>query len=75
MPALPKITGRELLRALGRDGWREARVSGSHHRLMHPRRPQKITVAVHAGAIVKPGTLRAILNDAGMSVEDLLKLL
>jgi predicted RNA binding protein YcfA (HicA-like mRNA interferase family) len=42
---------------------------------MHPRRPQKISVAVHAGAIVKPGTLRRILNDAGMSVDDLLKLL
>ena len=75
MPRLPRITGRDLLRALWRDGWYELRVRGSHHRLAHPDRPQKITVAVHAGAIVKAGTLQGILDDAGMTAERLLELL
>jgi predicted RNA binding protein YcfA (HicA-like mRNA interferase family) len=64
-----------LIRALKRDGWRETRVSGSHHRLAHPKLPQKITVAVHSGAIVKPGTLQSILDDAGMTADRLRELL
>lgn len=75
MPRLPRITGRQLLRALSRDGWRETRVKGSHHRLEHSNRSQKITVVVHAGAIVKPGTLQGILDDAGMTTDRLRELL
>jgi predicted RNA binding protein YcfA (HicA-like mRNA interferase family) len=75
MPRLPRITGRELLRALQRDVWYELRVRGSHHRLGHPDRPQKLTVAVHAGDIVKSGTLLGILEDAGLTVERLIELL
>ncbi len=75
MPRLPRVTGRELLRALRRAGWDEIRVAGSHVRLAHPGRANKITVAVHAGAIVKPGTLTSILEDAGMTVEELRALL
>ncbi|MDP8922356.1 MAG: type II toxin-antitoxin system HicA family toxin [Chloroflexota bacterium] len=75
MPRLPRITARELLRALRRDGWSVTKVGGSHHRLEHPNRRQKITVSVHAGAIVKPGTLRDILDDAGMTADRLRELL
>lgn len=75
MPRLPRVTGREILRALERDGWYEVRSRGSHHRLAHPNRPQKVTVAVHAGATVKAGTLQGILDDAGMTVERLIELL
>jgi predicted RNA binding protein YcfA (HicA-like mRNA interferase family) len=63
------------MRALQRDGWYELRARGSHHRLAHPNRPQKISVAVHPGAIVKAGTLQGILDDAGMTVERLIALL
>lgn len=75
MPKLPRITARELLRALRADGWYEVRSRGSHLRLAHPDRPQKVTVAVHSGGIVKPGTLQTILDAAGMSVERLIELL
>jgi predicted RNA binding protein YcfA (HicA-like mRNA interferase family) len=63
------------MRALQRDGWYELRARGSHRRLAHPDRSQKITVAVHAGGVVKAGTLQGILDDAGMSVERLIELL
>lgn len=75
MPRMPRVTGRELLRALRRAGWHEVRVRGSHFRLAHPDRPQKLTIAVHAGDIVKAGTLQGILEDAGMTVEELVELL
>ena len=63
------------MRALLRDGWYEIRVRGSHHRLAHPARAQKITVAVHAGEVVKAGTLQGILDDAEMTVDRLIELL
>jgi predicted RNA binding protein YcfA (HicA-like mRNA interferase family) len=75
VPRLPRITARELLRALRADGWYEIRSRGSHRRLAHPDRTQKVTVAVHSGDIVKPGTLQTILDDAGMSVDRLIELL
>jgi predicted RNA binding protein YcfA (HicA-like mRNA interferase family) len=43
--------------------------------LAHPDRPQKITIAVHAGNIVKAKTLQSVLDDAGMTVDRLIELL
>jgi predicted RNA binding protein YcfA (HicA-like mRNA interferase family) len=43
--------------------------------LAHSIRTGKVTVAVHAGAIVKAGTLKGVLDQAEMSVERLIELL
>ena len=75
MPRLPRIAARELLSALRRDGWYVIRQDGSHVRLAHPERTSKVTVAIHAGAIVKDGTLKGILDQASMSVGRLIELL
>ena len=50
------------------------RVKGSHHRLRHPD-GRSTTVPVHAGQDVPKGTLRSVLQDARLTVEDLLKYL
>ncbi len=75
MPRLPRITAAELLRALRRDGWFEHHQSGSHAILRHPKKPGRVTVARHAGTIIKPKTLMAVLEQAGLSEEDLRALL
>ncbi len=75
MTRLPRITAEDLLRALRRSGWVEVRQRGSHLRLRHPTQPRLITVPVHQGEIVKPGTLAGILEQAGLSVEELRRLL
>ncbi|HVA25624.1 MAG TPA: type II toxin-antitoxin system HicA family toxin [Chloroflexota bacterium] len=72
---LPRITAADLLRALERAGWTRTRQRGSHVRLRHADRPGGVTVSVHPGAIVKPGTLLGVLEQAGLTVEDLVKLL
>src|SRR5215813_3750586 len=36
MPPLPRITGRELVRALGKQGWVVVVQKGSHAQLKHP---------------------------------------
>lgn len=72
---LPRVTGVELLRALQRAGWTEARRRGSHVILHHEARNVRLVVPVHPGKIMKLGTLGGILDDAGLSAQDLRNLL
>ncbi|MFI5272682.1 MAG: type II toxin-antitoxin system HicA family toxin [Ktedonobacterales bacterium] len=72
---LPRITAAECLKALDRDGWHIVRQSGSHAHLKHPTKLGRVTVLRHVGMILKPKTLEAILDQAGLSVDDLRKLL
>jgi predicted RNA binding protein YcfA (HicA-like mRNA interferase family) len=75
-PKLPRITGREVLRALRRAGWVEDRQEGSHVVLRHGDRPgRRVTVAVHAGETLKPKTLSSILDQAGLSIDAFRELL
>jgi predicted RNA binding protein YcfA (HicA-like mRNA interferase family) len=75
-PKFPRLTAAELLRALRRAGWQESRQRGSHRRLEHHDRPgQMVTLAVHTGKTVPIGTLKAILEAAGLSSDDLRELL
>ena len=67
---LPRATGREVVRALGRAGFILDRQRGSHVILVNPQTRRRVTVPVHAGQIVKIGTLRGILEDAGISPDD-----
>ena len=71
---LPRITAAELLAALHRAGWEVVRQRGSHARLAHPERTTRVTVSVHARQIVKPGTLRGVLEQAGLTVDELVEL-
>ncbi len=57
---------RELIRLLEEDGWRLARTRGSHRQFKHPNKPGTVTVAGQAGVDVPPGTLNAILKQAGL---------
>ena len=72
---LPRVPGREVVRALERTGFVVDRQRGSHIVLIHPQNRRRVTVPVHAGRIVKPGTLTGILDDAGLSVEEFIALL
>ena len=72
---LPRITGSDLMAALKRDGWRVARIRGSHFMLEHPTRAGRPVVPVHSGQILAPGLLKDILSDAGMDVDRLRDLL
>jgi predicted RNA binding protein YcfA (HicA-like mRNA interferase family) len=72
---LPTLTARELIRVLKHAGFIEARMSGSHCRLIHDKDPaRKVTVPVHNGDL-KRGTLRAIIAQAGLTMSEFLTLL
>jgi predicted RNA binding protein YcfA (HicA-like mRNA interferase family) len=68
------VTGADLIRALGRDGFAVVRVRGSHHFLRHED-GRRTVVPVHSGETIGPGLLSKILRDCQMTVEDLQKLL
>jgi predicted RNA binding protein YcfA (HicA-like mRNA interferase family) len=74
MPPVPSVRGERLVRALERAGFKVARVAGSHHVMRHPD-GRGTTVPVHAGKDVAKGTLRNILADTRLTIEDLQRLL
>lgn len=75
MTEFPVVTPRRLIRALERAGFFVHHVKGSHHYLKHPNNPAlRVSVPVHAGDL-KRGTLRSILRQAGLTVEQLTGLL
>jgi predicted RNA binding protein YcfA (HicA-like mRNA interferase family) len=74
MPALPTLRGAEVVKALEKAGFTLARVHGSHHIMKHED-GRRATVPVHGGRDIRPGTLRAILRDTGITVDDLYGLL
>ncbi len=76
MTGLPVLAGAEVVRALERAGYVVVRISGSHHRLVHSTDPTRATtVPVHAGRMLKRGTLRGIIKQAGLTVDEFRNLL
>jgi predicted RNA binding protein YcfA (HicA-like mRNA interferase family) len=74
MPQVPSVRGERVVRALERAGFKVARVAGSHHIMRHPD-GRGTTVPVHPGHDLAKGTLRNILTDSGLTIEDLHRLL
>lgn len=75
MTRAPRITGDELIAALARAGFRVTRQKGSHINLYRDEDLRRLTVPVHRGRIIPPGTLSAIIRDADMTVDELRDLL
>jgi predicted RNA binding protein YcfA (HicA-like mRNA interferase family) len=74
MTRLPRLKGKELVRALERAGFTVDRTRGSHVFLRHPD-GRTTTVPIHSGETIGPGLLRAILRDVELSVDELAHLL
>ncbi len=72
---LPRIDCQRLIRALKRAGFEEERQRGSHLHLRRMSDNKRVTVPVHTGRIVPVGTLRAILRDADISIDQFRTLL
>ena len=71
-PKLPVISGEELIRALGKFGYVRVRQKGSHVRLGHASDPQRKPVTVPLHPSIARGTLKQILRDAQITVEQLI---
>ncbi len=71
---LPSVRPGEVIRAIERAGWEIKRQRGSHVVLRKTGHPLLVTVSQHRRDVAK-GTLRAIITDAGMTVEEFVSLL
>ena len=67
------MKGAEVVRALERAGWSVLRQRGSHVIMGH--NGLRVTVPVHAGRDIPPGTLANICRSAGLTIEQLRDLL
>ena len=74
-PKLPVVSGRQVVRALERVGYRVVRQRGSHIRLRDKSDPNHLPVTVPDHRALKPGLLRQILRDANLTVEEFVALL
>lgn len=75
MPKLPRVTSRKLIRALLRAGFYVHHQTGSHVNLRHNAKLHlRIVVPQHAGDLA-PKTIKSILVQAEMTIEEFLALL
>ena len=71
---LPVVTARQVTKVLERLGFQRIRQSGSHATYRHPDGRWTI-VSVHGGKTIPGGTLRKIIRDTGLTVEEFSELL
>lgn len=74
-PRLPRVNCQQLVRVLRKAGFVEQRQRGSHLHMWRESDGKSVTVPIHAGRTVPIGTLRSILRDADMTVDEFNELL
>lgn len=74
MSRLPQVSGREVAQALGKVGYQLDRQRGSHLILRQSVAPYRRFVVPDHKEVAK-GTLRAIIRQAGLTVEEFIELL
>ena len=70
MAKSPRITGKEIIKALSKLGFEIIRIKGSHHFLQH-KDGRCTTVPVHSKETIGPGLLNKILKDCEIEPKDL----
>ncbi|KRT65117.1 MAG: hypothetical protein XU11_C0035G0014 [Candidatus Dadabacteria bacterium CSP1-2] len=73
MRKLPRISGRECVKALEKEGFYFKRQEGSHIILRRDNPFAQVVVPAHKE--LDRGTLRAIIRQAGLSIDEFVKLL
>lgn len=74
MAKLPSVKPKHVIKVLQKCGFMIHHIKGSHHKLKHSETGKRVIVALH-NKDIKPGTLNAILREAGLSREEFLEIL
>jgi predicted RNA binding protein YcfA (HicA-like mRNA interferase family) len=72
MAKSPRLTGKQLIKALKLFGFEVVRIKGSHH-ILRNSKGNVTVVPVHSHEIIGPGLLAKILADCEIKSQDLLK--
>lgn len=74
MRKLPVVSGKQVVKALEKAGYYIHHQKGSHITIRKEEYPyNRVTVPVHR--IVKKGTLRSIIRDVGLTIDEFIDLL
>jgi len=75
MTKFPALTAKEAMRKLKRAGFIfDRQAKGSHEIWLNPITRRRTTIPNHPGATIPKGTLKAIIDAAGLTLEDFLDL-
>lgn len=75
MASLPSITAKEAVSAFEKIGFKFDRKTGSHYILKKKDFPLILSVPIHGNRTLKAGTLRSLIRDAGLSLDEFVALL
>jgi predicted RNA binding protein YcfA (HicA-like mRNA interferase family) len=69
-PKLPVISGKDLARVVQRLGFEFRRQKGGHAIYVRRTDHARVVIPMHAGAAIKRKTLRAIIQDLKLTVDE-----
>jgi len=75
MPKLPQTTAKEAIKVFEKVGFVHEHTSGSHYIMRRSSDKGKVVVPLHGTRPLGKGLLLSLLNDAGLTKEQFLKLL
>jgi predicted RNA binding protein YcfA (HicA-like mRNA interferase family) len=76
MTKIPVLTSRDVIKGLKRAGFEfERQAKGSHEIWYNPDTRRRTTIPNHPGLEIKKGTLKAILEQAGLTLDEFMLLL
>jgi predicted RNA binding protein YcfA (HicA-like mRNA interferase family) len=78
VPRLPRVTAKDVVRALLKAGFQIFDREGSHvylHKRIGDTFGPRVTVPMHSGKILKPKTLKSIIKASKFTVDDFITLL
>ena len=70
----PRVTADEIIKVLRSLGFEKIDQSGSHQKWKHSLTGKQTIVAYHSGEIIRPKTFKKILEGAGLSVDDFIRI-
>ena len=75
MTKLPVTSAREVVRVAEKLGFAFDRQKGSHAVYLRASDKRRIVIPVHKGRDLKPGTLRGLIHDMDLSVDEFVRML
>ena len=75
MSKLPSVSAREVVRVAEKLGFIFDRQRGSHAVYLRANDHRRLVIPLHKGRDIKPGTLRGLIDDMGLSVEEFTEML
>jgi len=70
----PRVTADEIIKVLRSLGFEKVDQTGSHQKWRHPLSGKQTIVPYHAGDIIRPKTFKRIIEGAGLTVDDFIKI-